>query len=325
MIKKRYNLWQEGEYTYSMSFGFQPNIVSYLHENDGELRPCIIVVPGGGYRVVSPTEGEIVAKDFYDKGYQAFVCTYTVNITGAEPLRDQPMKDLARALRYIRKHADKFCVNPKQLVVCGFSAGGHLCGSLCVHYMDIKEENSEYDEFSARPDAGILCYPVITTNQYVGGDSFTMLFGKEPSPEELEYASLEKQVKENTPPCFLWQTTTDEVVPVENTYLMAKALKEKKIPYAQHIFTNGIHGSSLANDIWASGNFGEPYTLEQGLKLAELVKDGVIPCSEGEKKQLLEAFDYGEKSSERKITKNIPNKEVEIWPKLADLWLCEIL
>ena len=75
MLKKRYDLWEAGEYTYPMAFGFQPNIVSYLHEDTEKARPCVIVVPGGGYRVVSPSEGEIVAKKFYDKGYQTFVCT----------------------------------------------------------------------------------------------------------------------------------------------------------------------------------------------------------------------------------------------------------
>ena len=108
MLKKRYDLWEAGEYTYPMAFGFQPNIVSYLHEDTEKARPCVIVVPGGGYRVVSPSEGEIVAKKFYDKGYQTFVCTYTVNLTGTVPLKDQPVKDLARAVRYIRKNADLF-------------------------------------------------------------------------------------------------------------------------------------------------------------------------------------------------------------------------
>lgn len=87
MRKQRFNLWKETEYTYPMAFGFVPNIVTFLHE-DEQVRPAMIVVPGGGYRVVSPTEGEIVARAFYDKGYQAFVCTYTTNLLGAVPLHD---------------------------------------------------------------------------------------------------------------------------------------------------------------------------------------------------------------------------------------------
>ena len=135
-------IWEDGEYSYPMAFGFVPNIMSYLHE-DGEVRPCMLVVPGGGYCVVSPTEGEIVAKRFYEAGYQAFVLTYTTNILMSVPLKTQPMEDLSRAIRYIRKHAGEFCVDPGRVVVCGFSAGGHLCGSVCVHYNDIADKNEE--------------------------------------------------------------------------------------------------------------------------------------------------------------------------------------
>ncbi len=61
MLHERINIWNEGEYSYSASFGFQPNLRTYLHD-DTVSRPCVLVIPGGGYRMVSPTEGEIVAK-----------------------------------------------------------------------------------------------------------------------------------------------------------------------------------------------------------------------------------------------------------------------
>ena len=130
METKRYNIWEEGEYSYPMACGFVPNLMSYLHEDREETRACVLVVPGGGYAVVSPTEGEIVAKRFYEKGYQTFVLTYTTNLLGNEPLRLQPLQDVSRAVRYLRKHAEQFGIDAKKLVLCGFSAGAHLCGSL---------------------------------------------------------------------------------------------------------------------------------------------------------------------------------------------------
>lgn len=324
MLKKRYDLWEAGEYTYSMSFGFQPNLVSYLHEDTEKSRPCVIVVPGGGYRVVSPSEGEIVAKKFYEKGYQTFVCTYTVNLTGTVPLKNQSVKDLARAVRYIRRYADTFGVDKDRVAVCGFSAGGHVCGSLCVHYEDLEEKNSEYAGFSAGPNAGILCYPVISAGICGHSESFKMLLGEKVDPGELEYVSLEKQVTEKTPPCFIWQTAMDELVPVENSYLMARALKEKGVPYAHHVFSQGRHGLSLADQDWAEENYGEPYTMEQVFKLVEQVKNGTVPCTDEEKEMFLAAFDYSDADREIPRHKCEPNREVQIWPELAHCWMEEI-
>ena len=325
MISKRFDLWAKDEYHYPMAFGFCPNIVSYLHDEDSQIRPCIIVVPGGGYRIVSPSEGEIVAEEFYRKGYNAFVCTYTINLTGAVPLKDQPLKDLSRAVRFVRKHKDEFCVNPDQIIICGFSAGGHLCGSLCVHFEDAVENNPEYADISNRPDAAILSYPVITSGEDAHRDSFTALLGDGADDSELEYASLEKQVSTNTPPCFLWQTATDELVPVENSYLMAAALKEKGIPFAHHVFSQGMHGLSLANELWASGEYGEPYTMEQIFKIVDAVKSGEIPCDEEGKKALLGAFDYSDDTKAVQMPAKKANTEAAVWPVLADGWLRETL
>ena len=80
MRKEKLTLWKPEEYTYPMAMGFIPNIMTYIHDEDTQIRPVIIVVPGGGYCVVSPTEAEIVALDFYEKGYNAFVLTYTTNL-----------------------------------------------------------------------------------------------------------------------------------------------------------------------------------------------------------------------------------------------------
>ena len=65
-------LWEQEEYTYPVIGDFIPTITSYIHE-DEQVRPVFMVVPGGGYEMVSPSEGEIVAKKVYEKGFQCFV------------------------------------------------------------------------------------------------------------------------------------------------------------------------------------------------------------------------------------------------------------
>ena len=286
-----------------------------------------MVVPGGGYSMVSPTEGELVAKEYYRKGYNAFVVTYTTNLLKRSPLRMQPLKDLSKAVMFVRKRAEQFNIDPTKVTICGFSAGGHLCGSLAVHH-DAKELvlDGEYEGINNRPDAVILSYPVITSGEYGHKDSFISLFGSNATQEELDYMSLEKHVTKETPPTFIWHTATDELVPVENSYLFANACKEQGIAFEHHVFGNGKHGLSLANEEWASGNFGEDYTLQQFYETIQYLVDngndlpepfntfGGIP----EGISVKEAFKQALKQF---VQYNQPDQGIAVWPELANNWL----
>ena len=263
-MAQTFYLWKKEEYQYPCAGEFLPNITAYLHE-DGQARPAVLVVPGGGYVMVSPTEGEIVAMRFFEAGYQAFVLTYTTNMFRITPLGKQPLKDISRAVCYIRSHAEKLCVQGDRIVCCGFSAGAHLVGSLAVHYHDPELKEGCSHEVSGRPDAVLLCYPVITSGEKAHRESFDLLLGEEPSEEQLVWASLENHVTNDTPPAFLWQTLTDELVPVENSILYARACRRAGVPCELHLFMEGRHGMSLANEDWAANNIGENslYTMMQ--------------------------------------------------------------
>ena len=93
--------------------------------------------------------------------------------------------------------------------------------------------------------------------------SIQALLGYNATEEELDYYSLEKNVTEDTPPCFIWQTLGDSLVPVENSYMFAKALKEKHVGYAQYVFPFGDHGLSVASPEQFFGWHGGEYSAEQ--------------------------------------------------------------
>lgn len=317
MKQLKAKLWEPGEYHYKGAYGFEPMIYGYLHEDDKE-RPCMIVVPGGGYSSVSPSESEVVAMDFFEKGYQAFVCVYTVNPLGRMPLKLQALRDLSRAVRWVRSKAGEFRVNPNQVAICGFSAGGHLCGSLAVHFSDVSEENAAYAGCSNRPDAAVLAYPVITSGEKAHCGSFDNLLGKDATEEELRYMSLELQVTEQTTPCFLWHTETDDAVPVENSYLMAEACREKGVPYALHVFSEGCHGLSLATEAWANSDYSEPYCSEQSRILLEKIDKGEISATQEERMMAEGSYNCGQGPK-------TAADEVAVWPVIADAWLKKVM
>ena len=86
------------------------------------------------------------------------------------------------------------------------------------------------------------------------GGSFDRTLGdKREDPAALDLLSLEKHVPADFPPTFLWTTFEDDAVPMQNTLLMAWALREQNIPYELHIFPEGQHGISLATEETSGG------------------------------------------------------------------------
>lgn len=287
----RIDLWNPAEYNYKAAYGFMPNLRAYLHDEDSRERKCMIMVPGGGYCMLAPHEGELPAMEYYRMGLNVFVLTYTNDITMSVPLKKQPMEDLSRAVRLVRSRADEWHVAQDKLLVCGFSAGGHVCASLCTHFDDVTDPDPALNAFSNRPDGAILGYPVITSGKYTHIYSMQALLGKEPPAQELEYFSLEKQVKKNTPPCFLWQTQEDDLVPVENTYLFAMALREKGVPFAHYVYPHGGHGLSVASMEQFSGWHGGEYVCEQlGFALERVKADTAVNLTPQRRQELIAQF-----------------------------------
>jgi GH35 family endo-1,4-beta-xylanase/dienelactone hydrolase len=319
----RQNIWEDGEYDYPAAYGFVPNLFAYLH-NDNEKHDCMVIVPGGGYCMTVPHEGELAANVFYRHGMNVFVLSYTTDITMSVPLKQQPLKDISRTVRGLRKHGEEYGIDGKKLFICGFSAGGHVCGSLAVHFDEMPEENPLYKGISDRPDGVILSYPVLTSGKYTHADSIRALLGNDPDPAELDYFCLEKHVKENTPPCFLWQTRGDDLVPVQNTYLFAEALLEKNIPFAHHVFPAGGHGLSVASREQFAGWSGGDYTMEQCMRAAFSVKDGKgVNVSEQRKAEIVDQFFGGHEEPVYGVDWSLL-EDVGKWTDLAWAWIRRI-
>lgn len=319
-MKERYRIWETEEYEYTRAFGFIPEICCYIHK-DNKKRRAVVVVPGGGYTIVSPTEAEIVAEKFFEKGYQAFVLTYTTNFLHDIPLMRQPLQDISRAVRIVRKQADKWRIKENGVAVCGFSAGAHLCASLAVHYKDIEERRNEYKAYSNRPDAVVLASPVISTGEYGHRDSMEALLGKNPSKEMLNYMSVEKHITSCTPPSFVWQMSEDEVVSAQNSILYVQECIQKGVEVSYRLYTGKGHSLSTADEVWEEGKFGEFYTLKQMKMVLEAGKRGDIQIGE-EALKISEMIKDWVKPQKNYIYRD---SSVKNWTEDVTKWLHEIL
>ena len=224
-----------------------------------EKRPLMLVIPGGGYSMTSDREAEPIAMTYLAKGFHAAVLRYSV----APSHYPTQLREIAGTILWLRQHADEYGIDADKITVIGFSAGGHLAASLGVYWdSDMITGYFHEDAELFRPNAMLLCYPVITSGEYAHKDSFVKLLGEDYGNDELmDVVSLEKHVSDKVPPVFMWHTASDDCVPVENSILFSKALSAYKIPFELHIFPAGCHGLSLANDTTGSADGGmmEPY------------------------------------------------------------------
>lgn len=227
-----------------------PDIAVYLPTEKIATGQGVLICPGGGYAGLAyDWEGTDVAKWLNSKGIAGFVLKYRLpQSKSVVTPKDAPLMDAQRAMRVIRSHADEWNLDRDKLGVMGFSAGGHLASTLTMHHDEVLLENyDDLDSLSSRPDFQILVYPVITfspADRHNG--SKENLIGKQASDDLIHYYSNENHVTENTPPTFLLHATDDKAVPVENSLLMYKALKDQNIPVEMHIYPYGGHGFALA-------------------------------------------------------------------------------
>ncbi len=239
-----------------------PYILNYSPELNHRKRPAVIICPGGGYEFLSDRENQAVAMRFASHGINAFVLKYSIK----SPFPAAAL-ELAGAVKYLRENAECYDIDTNAIILCGFSAGGHLCASVGTLYDSFLSQYFDNAE-QIKPDGMILSYPVITSGEYRHDGSIKSILGENPSQENLRLVSLEKQVTENTPKTFIWHNADDKTVPVQNTIDFTRALSDNKISFECHIFPYGGHGLALADEATAKHEAHINYTCAQWFGLA---------------------------------------------------------
>ena len=242
-------LWPEGAPgAHGNTDSDKPTLTIYPASAENKVPTAVIVCPGGSYVHLSMIhEGEQVAEWLNRLGISAFVLKYRLGPAYHYPVE---LWDAQRAIRYVRAHAADFGINRSRIGIWGFSAGGHLASTAATHF-DAGDPTATdaLNRESSRPDFMILAYPVISfEDPYAHAGSRNNLLGAKPDPSLIELLSNEKQVTAKTPPAFLFHTTEDQTVPVENSVQFYLALRKAGVPAEMHIYLKGRHGVGLAPD-----------------------------------------------------------------------------
>jgi acetyl esterase/lipase len=223
----------------------KPTITVYPPLDPTRSATAILIAPGGSYMMLASNhEGRQFANLFNGMGITAFVLKYRLGPKYHHPIE---LGDAQRALRWVRAHAQQYGYQPDRIGLMGFSAGGHLASTAATHFDSGKSDAADpIDRVGCRPDFLILAYPVITMlPPYSHEGSVENLLGKNPGTEARKQMSNELNVTAQTPPTFLFSTSTDTVVPPENTVNFYLALRKAGVPAEMHVFERGPHGVGL--------------------------------------------------------------------------------
>jgi acetyl esterase/lipase len=223
----------------------QPSLTPFVLPKGAGAGTAIVICPGGGYTHLSmDLEGYSVAKWLNTLGVSAFVLKYRLGPRYHHPIE---LGDAQRALRIVRSRAAQYGYAADRVGIMGFSAGGHLASTAGTHFGSGNPSAADpLDRIGSRPDFMVLCYPVISFGAFAHKGSKLALLGENPDPKLVDLLSNELQVTKDTPPTFLFHTTTDATVPVENSVMFYSALRKAGVPAELHIYERGPHGVGLA-------------------------------------------------------------------------------
>ena len=210
----------------------------------GERRPGIVIIHGGGW-----TGGDKGAKREINIGTtlasHGYVC---VSINYALARKDHPtwptnLQDCKRAVRWLRKNADRYQVDPDHIGAIGGSAGGHLAALLAVTGPEAGLEPSEDSGISSRVQAAVPMYPGMASS--VGHDSVMFPGTRDQAPELYRVATPVSHVSRDDAPMLILHGTADATVPVSQSRGLAAKLDEVGVEHQLVIIDGAPHSFDL--------------------------------------------------------------------------------
>ncbi|MBR2243987.1 MAG: alpha/beta hydrolase [Prevotella sp.] len=223
------DLWSSAPKTSNGDPNDLAKVTVFLPSKNVATGRAVVICPGGGYQHLAfEKEGTSWAPFFNAQGIAVIVLKYRM----PHGVWQVPLEDAEEAMRLVRRMSVAWDINPKEVGIMGFSAGGHLASTVATH-----------SSGDAAPDFQILFYPVITMEQGITHKgSRENLLGKKPKRKLMNQFCNEQHVSGSTPRAFIVLAHDDKAVSPLNSISYYEELCLHKVPATMHIYPSGGHG-----------------------------------------------------------------------------------
>jgi acetyl esterase/lipase len=227
------DLWPNGPKEKSVDREDTARVRVFLPAENKNTRRAVVICPGGGYsHLAIEHEGYDWATFFNQEGIAAIVLKYRM----PHGKYEVPISDAEEAIKLVRERSAEWRINPDDVGIMGFSAGGHLASTIATH--SVKD---------AKPNFQILFYPVITMDpSFTHKGSHDNLLGTNHSKKEMRRLeadySNDLRVNRTTPRAFIALSDDDKAVPAANGFSYYEYLYKHDVPASIHIYPTGGHG-----------------------------------------------------------------------------------
>lgn len=169
-----------------------------------DSRPAMLIFFGGSWDHGDPTQFVRHADYFASRGMVAILPDYRTRQTGAKTPLDC-VADAKAAMRWTRRHAVEWGIDPARIAAAGGSAGGYLAAATLL---DALEEPGADTNVSCHPNALVLFNPVLDTAPATG-------FRPKKFRDRAQDASPVHRIRPGMPPAIIFHGKADTTVPCE--------------------------------------------------------------------------------------------------------------
>lgn len=215
-----------------------------INDFDQEIdHPVAIIMPGGAFKFQTDREAQPIAMKFAAAGFHALVLHYQV-LKDGKSVYPLALQELSTTLNWLKSQQKQHEIDLDKVVLVGFSAGGQIVANFNSIMTNPEIREKVFDQtLEVMPCANVMGYSV---SDLTLGWPKTIEEVKQMSPDKLFWKAQDTLTK-SAKPTFIWQTVTDQTVPVKNSIVYATKLEELGVPFELHLFSSGPHGLSLAS------------------------------------------------------------------------------